>query len=112
MAKKTRFLLPDLWADHHVIKVRKLLVDTPGVVDVYASSAFKEVAIEYDPGKVDPSTLAKLLADAGYPPSDRVIPDDGAVVYGEADSMWRERGSRVTETDQRDIEMSGDFRRY
>ena len=112
MANKVRFLVPDLWADHHVIKVRKVLGEAPGVANVHASSAFKEIAVEYDGKATNPDQLAKLLADAGYPPATGISPDDGKVVYGEFDAMWRERGSRVTTTDQRDINMSGDFRRY
>jgi len=112
MAHKVRFLVPDLWADHHVIRLRKALVGAPGVVNVRASSAFKEVAVEYDPAATNPDKLAALLVEAGYPPTAGISPDGGEVVYGEYDAMWRERGSRVTVTDQRDIEMSGDFRRY
>ena len=112
MANKIRFLVPDLWADHHVIKVRKVLGGAPGVASVYASSAFKEIAVEYDGKATNPDQLATLLAAAGYPPATGITPDDGKVVYGEFDAMWRERGSRVATTDERDIAMSGDFRRY
>jgi copper chaperone CopZ len=112
MAQRVRFLVPDLWADHHVIKVRKVLTDAPGVVNVFASSAFKEISVDYDAAITNPDQLARLLSDAGYPPTTGLAGDDGRVVYGEYDIMWRERGSRVTTTDRRDIEMSGDFRRY
>ncbi len=112
MANKIRFLVPDLWADHHVIKARKALVGTPGVVSVLASAAFKEVAVEYDGTATSPDQLARLLVDAGYPPATGIVPEDGKVVYGEYDAMWRERGSRATTTNTLDIEMSGDFRRY
>ena len=109
---KIRFLVPDLWADHHVTKVRQVLVGAPGVANVYASAAFKDIAVEYDAAAVNPDQLAKLLVDAGYPPAAGIAPDNGKVVYGEFDAMWRDRGSRVATTDERDIAMSGDFRRY
>jgi len=112
VASKVRFLVPDLWADHHVIKVRKALMGAPGVAGVYASSAFKEIAVEYDAAATNPERLAHLLAGAGYPPATGVTPDDGKVVYGEFDPMWRERGSRATSTNPLDAQMSGDFRRY
>jgi hypothetical protein len=112
MPDKIRFLVPDLWADHHVIKARKALAGAPGVASIYASSAFKEVAIEYDGTATSPDALAKLLAAAGYPPATGIAPDDGKVVYGEFDAMWRERGGRVTTTNNLDLQMSGDFRRY
>jgi len=111
VSNKVRFLVPDLWADHHVIKVRKALVGAPGVVAVNASSAFKEVAVEYDGTATSPDQLAKLLVGAGYPPATG-ISLDGKVVYGEFDVMWRERGSRATTTNVLDLQMSGDFRRY
>ena len=112
MAQKVRFLVPDLWADHHVLRARKALLASPGVASVYASSAFKEVAVEYEASLTNPDQLAGVLAGAGYPPSSGIASDDGRVVYGEADSMWRERGSRVTQTNALDIQASGDFRRY
>ena len=112
MANKVRFLVPDLWADHHVIKVRTVLAAAPGVTNIYASSAFKEIAVEYDGKATTPDQLARLLADAGYPPATGISPDDGKVIYGEFDAMWRERGSRATTTNALDIQMSGDFRRY
>ena len=112
MAQRVRFLVPDLWADHHVINVRKVLVSAPGVACVYASSAFKEIAVEYDGKATTPAQLAKLLVDAGYPPAAGISPEDGKVIYGEFDAMWRERGSRTTTTNAMDLQMSGDFRRY
>jgi copper chaperone CopZ len=113
MAQRIRFLVPDLWADHHVTKVRKLLVGAPGVASVYASSAFKEVAIDYDPAQTNPDALAQLLAEAGYAPANGHSPQEQqGVVYGEADGMWRERGSRTTNTNPLDNQMTGDFRQY
>lgn len=112
MSNKVRFLVPDLWADHHVIKVRSALLGAPGVASVLASSAFKEISVEYDGKATNPSELAKLLVAAGYPPATGLSGDDGKVVYGEYDAMWRERGSRVTTTNALDLQMSGDFRRY
>jgi copper chaperone CopZ len=112
VTNKVRFLVPDLWADHHVIVVRKVLLGAPGVSGVYASSAFKEIAVEFDGKATDANQLAKLLSDAGYPPAAGITPDDGKVVYGEFDKMWRERGSRIASTNQMDNQMTGDFRRY
>ena len=112
MAQKVRFLVPDLWADHHVTKARKVLLGAAGVVGVYASSAFKEIAVEYDRASTNPAQLAKLLDEAGYPPAAGISAEDGKVVYGEFDAMWRERGSRATTTNTLDMGMSGDFRRY
>jgi copper chaperone CopZ len=98
MAQKVRFLVPDLWADHHVTTARKALLAAAGVASVYASSAFKEISVEYDGAATNPEQLAKVLIDAGYPPATGISTDDGKIVYGEFDAMWRERGSRTTTT--------------
>ena len=58
--------LPTLYGDHHVIEVRRILLETPGVEDVYASSSFHVVEIQYDPEKVSEEDLKTKLDDAGY----------------------------------------------
>lgn len=64
--KIATFDVPALYGDHHVMDVRRMLLEIPGVEDVYASSAFHVVEIHYDPDKVKENTLEKLLNDAGY----------------------------------------------
>ncbi|MGW8251466.1 MAG: heavy-metal-associated domain-containing protein [Anaerolineales bacterium] len=58
--------LPTMYADHHVIEVRRILFEVPGVQDVYASSAFHKVEVTFDPEKVNRVQLFDRLADAGY----------------------------------------------
>jgi copper chaperone CopZ len=55
-----------MYADHHVIEVRRILYEIPGVEDVYASSSFKVVEVSYDPEKTNPEALRARLAEAGY----------------------------------------------
>ncbi len=43
--KTISFDLPSLFGDHHVVEVRRLLLEIAGVEDVYASSAFQVVEI-------------------------------------------------------------------
>jgi len=104
--------VPGLWADHHVLALRDALVSLSGVEDVYASSAWKQVLVSYDPSKIDSAALGKALADAGYPvdgdgPTELVQPN----AVGR-DPRWEELGGRVTKTNQADNELSGEFRRY
>ncbi len=47
--EKVQFNVPNLWADHHTLKVREVLTQLPGVTDIVASSAFRMVAMSYDP---------------------------------------------------------------
>jgi len=58
--------LPAMYGDHHVLEVRRLLFELPGVEDVYASSAFQVVEITYDPAKVDEEAIKDKLDGAGY----------------------------------------------
>lgn len=64
--KKVTYELPNLYGDHHVIEVRKILFDIPGVVDVYASSTFRMVEVTYDPGITNDIDIAVKLDEAGY----------------------------------------------
>src|SRR4030042_7094401 len=65
MQTKT-FEVPTLFGDHHVIEVRRILLETPGVVDVYASSCFQIVEVTYDETQVNDLELADKLDNAGY----------------------------------------------
>ena len=64
--EKKSFELPAMYADHHVVEVRRLLLETSGVKDVYASSAFHVADVTYDPDVVSESELAEKLSEAGY----------------------------------------------
>ncbi len=44
--------LPTMYGDHHVLEVRRILLEIPGIQDVYASSAFRAVEVTYDPAEV------------------------------------------------------------
>lgn len=61
-----RFDMPALFADHHVIEVRRILLALPGVTEVYASSAFQVVEVTYDEDKINDLELAVKLDEAGY----------------------------------------------
>ena len=104
--------VPTLWADHHVLKVREALLSLKGVDDVYASSAWKQVLVTYDNKKTEAADIEKALAEAGYP----VGGEEMAIVVQPTelrrDPQWEVLGSRTTETNQIDREMSGEFRRY
>jgi len=58
--------VPVMYADHHVVEVRRLLFEIPGVDAIDASSAFQVVEIEYDPEKTSEEVLKQTLDDAGY----------------------------------------------
>jgi copper chaperone CopZ len=58
--------LPAMYADHHVVEVRRLLLELPGVSDVIASSCFGTVEVTYDSAQLDPEVIRTRLDEAGY----------------------------------------------
>lgn len=58
--------LPAMYGDHHVVDVRRLLLEIPGIDDVYASSAFRVLEVTYNEKKVTEDKIKAGLDDAGY----------------------------------------------
>ncbi len=58
--------LPTMYGDHHVIEVRRLILELPGVEDVYASSGFRFIEVQYDETKLAQDKIKATLEDAGY----------------------------------------------
>ena len=104
--------VPTLWADHHVLKVRDVLTNLEGVDGVYASSGWKQVLVNYDAAKTNPAVIEKALAEAGYPVGEGALPVLAQPGKAHRDPQWAVLGLRMTETNQADLDMSGEFRRY
>ena len=108
--EKITLTVPAMYADHHVINVKRLLSPLTGVENVIASSAFKTVVIEFDPGKNSQDALVKALTDAGYAPGvEQVVertPDYTP------DPAWQAHGMRAVTTNPVDNQLSGEFRKY
>ena len=58
--------LPSMYGDHHVIEVRRLLAELPGIASIYASSSFQMVEVGYDPAQITAEDIQVTLDDAGY----------------------------------------------
>jgi copper chaperone CopZ len=58
--------LPDMYGDHRVIEVRRLITALPGVQSVYASAAWQRVEVEFDPAQTDAEAIRRALLAAGY----------------------------------------------
>jgi copper chaperone CopZ len=105
------FGIPAMWADHHTLVVREALSHVGGVEQVIASPLYKDVQVKYDPSSVTPEALANVLAEAGYEigtaPELATFPERIDDV-----SDWFQIQERITATDLRDLEMSGDHRKY
>ena len=66
--EKKSFKLPAMYADHHVVEVRRILLEMPGVQDVYASSAFQVADVTFDPTATHITPLiVDILADCEHP---------------------------------------------
>jgi copper chaperone CopZ len=66
MNKTLEIKAPAMYGDHHVVEVRRLLLELPGVQEVYASSAFHTIEITFDTDLVSEETILKTLGDSGY----------------------------------------------
>ena len=64
--KKTTFETPMLFGDHHVVEIRNLILDVKGVNDVYASSNFRVVEVDYDESQVTQEQLQAVIEESGY----------------------------------------------
>lgn len=64
--QKSTFDTPALYGDHHVTEVRRMLLEIPGVKNIYASSAFHVVQVEFDENQVSHDSLMRKLDEAGY----------------------------------------------
>ena len=58
--------LPAMYGDHHVLEVRRMLLDIEGVDEVYASSGFQMVQVDYDSKKTTAEEIKAPLEKAGY----------------------------------------------
>ena len=58
--------LPAMYGDHHVVEVRRILLDITGVEDVYASSGFRAAEISFDPDRTSTEDIKAKLDQSGY----------------------------------------------
>ncbi len=108
--KTIALIVPPMYADHHVTAVRRLLMPLPGVEQVNASAAFKQVVVTYEESKTSPEALRQALTAAGYAPGDEQVVETSP--YATPDAAWERLGVRATETNQVDLQLSGEFRKY
>lgn len=98
--------LPRMWADHHVVQVRAVVSDLPGVSYMLASALQRTLTLRYDSAEIDETAIRAHLAAAGYP--EGTFSPDGSEVGAD---NWK-TGIRTTKTNAADLAMSGDYRNY
>jgi hypothetical protein len=79
------FETPALYGDHHVIEVRRILLEMTGVIDVYASSSFHIIEVTFDETKVNDLEIAVKLDNAGYLGEWTIPVEIGVLPQSEAD---------------------------
>ena len=108
---KVTFSVPAMWADHHVLAVREALGAVSGVQEILASSLYRDVLVKYDSTTVEPEAIKAALIEAGYEIAKAPeLPTHPERIDDASD--WFQFQERITETDMRDLEMSGDHRKY
>ena len=108
---QVEYHLPRMWADHHVTAVRGILTGIPGVGGVQASSAAFVVKVEFDPSSTSEDAIRRALKAGGYG-VDKPLELSQTTDPSRDGSTWYVAVGRVTSTNQADLEMSGDFRKY
>jgi copper chaperone CopZ len=64
--KQAKFDIPVLFGDHHVLEIRRILSEVEGVKDIFISSAYNFLKIEYDESATSEEAIKTLLEEAGY----------------------------------------------
>jgi len=99
-------VVPDMWADHHVLIAREAVAALPGVGNVEASARDLTVRVTYDAETTGRDAIVAALAAAGYPPGEP--PSEEA----HKDKPAWSTAPRITDTNTSDLAMSGDYRQY
>jgi copper chaperone CopZ len=109
--KKAVIDVPAMYGDHHVLRLRRALLEATGVSDVDASAAQRKVAVCFDEAATSLEAIHEVLSSAGYPPGED--PTVGGFPHRHEDgSPWHTIIDRKTTTERKDREMAGDHRRY
>jgi hypothetical protein len=82
--------LPAMYGDHHVTEVRRLILELPGIEDLYASSAFHFLKVSFDEGQTSEEEILKKLEEAGYT-GEMPVPQETSIPATEnnGDSLFR-----------------------
>jgi len=98
--------VPNMYGDHHVVEVRHILMEMPGVIDVYASSAFRVVEVEYDEIQINDLEMTLVLDEAGYLSEWSVPIEAGTSTYQEDRSQTFFRHTAVYENTQQVVSFA------
>jgi copper chaperone CopZ len=100
------FEAPALFGDHHVTEVRRILLELPGVDEVYASSAFQVIEVSFDPAKMKAEQIAARLEETGYLDEIPILTETGIPAYGREDGNFNYRETILYETVKKTISFA------
>ena len=75
--------VPAMYGDHHVIEVRRILLELPSIEEVYASSYLRTVEIVFDPNQINPEDIRAKLDEVGYLQEPAFPHESGVAAYGQ-----------------------------
>jgi copper chaperone CopZ len=104
--KRATFDVPTMYGDHHVIEVKRILLATPGIKEVYASSAFQQVEVTYDSDEINDLEIAMKLDEAGYLGEWTFPKETGEASYNKENTPAYFRHTSVYETLQQGVSFS------
>lgn len=107
--KQITLNIPSMYADHHVLRVRDLLEELEGIGEVYASSAWKQLMISFEPDRIDQEGIEIALAEGGYSVGQGEPPILVERDRIGRDPRWAEISTRTTKTNPSDREMVRQF---
>ncbi len=90
--------LPALFGDHHVTEIRRLLLEVPGVADVYASSCFRIAEISFDETEAKEADFEAKLEAAGYMGELPIAIEVGALENGEEERPYFRHSASYEQT--------------
>lgn len=88
--------IPKMYGDHHVSAVHRALAEIPGIADVWASAASKQLQITYDTEVIQPQEVEARLDEAGYSTVDGHSAP--TVPSHHKDPAWAKMAVRMTQT--------------
>lgn len=80
--EEVQIQVPAMYGDHHVLEVRQILLDLPGVEAVLASSCFQTVQVTFDPARIGREAITAALGAAGYLQPLQIPVEPGVPAYG------------------------------
>ncbi len=88
--------ISQMYGDHHVSTVQRIVSQMAGVQEVWASSGLRRVTVSFDPEQVTAEAIRAQLAEAGYSPDSESR--SSSPLAAKKDPAWAKNILRMTQT--------------